>query len=150
MISIFVVFPCIGLLPIVDDFSYAPRAWRILLVGFCVGASFILGVTSANLSNPTPHIGHLAGYLGVLRHAWQDILLQSGAYLVVVLPFVYGWEALARGVWDQVRRFSAPSPTSVRVRDLLLIVASVGLLGGIVRFVMRLDPDCFNRPFFRD
>jgi hypothetical protein len=150
LLAIYIVFPCVGLLPAFDDFSYAPRARHVSLAVFCAVSSVILGAAAANLSDARPHTGHLAGYLGLFRYRSPEVVFESIARLTLVLPFVFCWESIARGVWDRVRRFASPSPAAVRVADLLLIAGSVGILCGLLRFVVGLDPDDFSRPLVLD
>jgi hypothetical protein len=150
LVAMYVAFPCVGLLPAFDDFRYAPRARHVSLAVFCAASSMILGTAGANLSDARPHTGHLVGYLGLVRDRWPEILLESIARLTLVLPFIFWWESVCRGLWDHVRRFASPGPASVRVADLLLIVGSIGLLCGLLRVVVGLGPDDFSRPLVSD
>jgi hypothetical protein len=146
LVAIYLPFLGVALLPAFDDFSYAPRIRRLSLLAFCVASSIILGAAAANLSDIRPHHGHLVGYVGLLRDSWVDVLVHGTLCFVVVLPFVFCWYSISRTIWDHVRCFANPIPTRARVNDLLLIVASVGLLCGIVRLVVRLGPYYFSRP----
>ena len=111
-----------------DDFSYAPRVRRASLLGFCMVSSIILGVATTNLSDARPHTGHLVGYLGLVGHLWQVVVGQSALWLGGLLMYVFCSESVWRGLWDQVRRFSSSTPTTIRIYELLLIIASLGLL----------------------
>lgn len=146
LVATVLVFPCVGLLPGFDDLGHAPRARRILLTTFCVACSLILGVAATNLADARPHTGHLVGYMGLIRDRWPHVLGQGTCCLLLVLPFVFCWDLIFRTLWNRVRWFDAPQPAPVRVVELLLIVASLGLLCGILRFIVGLDPQGFNRP----
>lgn len=148
-LAIYLTFLGIALLPFFDDFGYAPRARRILLVCFGVASSIILGAARVNLTGPTPHFGHSARYPGLLRYLWPEILLESLFCSVIAVTFIFCWESVSRGIWEQVRRFDSPRRKGLRVDDVLLMVASVGTLCGIFRFLFWFDPYYFSRPFFK-
>ena len=80
---------------------------------------------------------------------WPSILLESIPCSLIGVTFVICWESVSRGIWDQFRRFDRPRPTALRVDDFLLIVASVGVLCGILRFVLWFNPYYFTGPFFK-
>jgi hypothetical protein len=149
-VAIFLPFLGVALLSAFDDFSYAPRVRRASLLGFCVASSIILGVATTNLSDVRPHTGHLAGYLALVAYLWQEVVGQSAFWLIGVLILVFCLESVSRGLWDQVRRFSSSTSTSIRIHDLLLISASLGLLCGVVRLIALCDPDYFSRPLVSD
>jgi hypothetical protein len=149
-VAIFLPFPGVVLLTAFDDYSFAPRLRKASLLGFCVASSIILGVATTNLSDVRPHTGHLAGYLGLVSHLWPAVVGQSTLWLVLALVFVFCLESASRRLWGQVRHFSSPTPTWICVRDLLLIVASLGLLCGIVRLIVLCNPDYFSRRLFSD
>jgi hypothetical protein len=72
-VSIYLAFLGIALLPVFDDFAYAPKARRIFLVAFGVESSIILGAAMVNLGSPTPHFGNSARYPGLLWYGWPSI-----------------------------------------------------------------------------
>src|ERR1017187_10049794 len=148
LVSIYIAFLGIGLLPAFDDFSYAPKTRWISLTAFSVASSIILGVVGANHASGRPSIGHLTGYLGVFYYEWFQVLLYAFTALFLAFPFVLCWESVCRGIWGRLREFSSPVPKPMGLRGLIRIVVSVGILCGILRFLISLKSWHFNRPFF--
>ncbi len=60
IVSIYLVFPGVGVAALFDDFAYAPRVRYRLLAAFSVVATLMIGVVWAN-GMIRPSIGHLTG-----------------------------------------------------------------------------------------
>jgi len=101
----YVMFLPVVLVPIFDDFEYAATIRRNVLLSFCVAMTCLFAVAQANLGSSRPHIGHLAGYWGVVWYDWPDVVAYTIQSLIVVVPFVVCLESVGRGFWSLIRRF---------------------------------------------
>ena len=72
-----------------------------------IGMALIYGIVMANFQSARPHIGHLAGMIGVVRYFWLMIpFLAIGPFIgLCVSLFVY--ERVTGDFWPLVRGFRA-------------------------------------------
>ena len=105
LVAIFLAPAGMLLPPLFDDVQNDSR-FR-LLRSACVAAGFCLvwGVVSANVTDARPHLGHLAGVVGLFRHYSLFILGWTVYYLPLATIFFYCLEGVAIGFWSLVRRF---------------------------------------------
>jgi hypothetical protein len=104
-LAIYLPFFAVALPPLFEDWAHRPDQRRRLLAAYGCWGSFVLGVVSANVHSGVPSTGHLAGVFGVLTYCWFEVLLCGIGWSILVLPFVFCFESVARGVWDLVRQF---------------------------------------------
>ncbi|MEX0716277.1 MAG: hypothetical protein WD066_06820 [Planctomycetaceae bacterium] len=104
-IAIYLGFLGVALAPAFDDFERFAGSRRTVLGVFTAGCCFFLAVALANVDGARPHIGHLAGWWGVLRYDLPKVVYYMGLSAIVAGPFIYCLESVARGGWDRIRRF---------------------------------------------
>jgi len=92
--------------PFFDDLQNFPRP-RLLRSAFvAAGFCFIWGVVSTNVTDARPHIGHLAGVVGVFKSYSPFIVVWTIFYLPTATLFFYCLDGVAIGFWSLVRGFS--------------------------------------------
>lgn len=95
----------VALPPVFEDWKNNPSRRKRLLVGYSCWGSFILGIVSANVRSGRPSIGHLTGFVGVVSHCLFVVLFCAVGWSMIVVPFVFCFESVARGIWDLVGSF---------------------------------------------
>ncbi len=150
LVSIYLAFLGVGILPLFDDFSYMPMTRSWFLRTFIILSSIIFGVAMTNRHDARPSLGHLVGYLVLIQERTLFIIGESIVPFLFISFFVYCWESVWRGIWDRVRTFANEAPKAPTVWDLILFVGSVGVTCGLIRLIIAVDPWPFSRPFIRD
>ena len=103
--AIYLGFLGVAFAPAFDDFDDRPAVRRFALGTFAGFACLVLGVALANLGGARPHIGHLAGYWGVVRYDWPMVVVCAAQSAIIAVPFVFCLESVARALWSLLRRF---------------------------------------------
>jgi hypothetical protein len=108
IIALYIMFPAVIVAPVFDDFENAPQLrWRILgWFSFAMAAVFAIALT--NLHDARPHIGHSAGYFGVLQADAFFVIGNTIRTLVIAVPFIVCVESVGRGFWSLFRAFENP------------------------------------------
>ncbi len=114
IIALYIMFPAVCVAPVFDDFENAPRRrWRIL-GWFSFAMASIFAVALTNLHDVRPHIGHLAGYFGVLQADAFFVTGNTIRTLVIAVPFIVCMESVGRGFWSLFRAFRIPDTVGQR------------------------------------
>lgn len=104
-VAIYLAFLGVSLAPAFEDFSDFPLLRRVLLSFFSFSACLILAVAATNLAGPRPHIGHLAGYWGIIRYDLSMVIINTLQSSIIAIPFVFCFESVSRGFWNIIRKF---------------------------------------------
>ena len=109
-VAIYLAFLAPMISPAFEDFSDSPMIRKGILSIFAVVAAVIAAVPLTNMAGAHPHIGHLAGYIGVWRYDFAMIFVNTIAGSVVAVPFVICLDSISRTIWDKIR--TLPQPTA--------------------------------------
>lgn len=95
--------------PLFDDAynDYTIRFRRSAIIATAFG--FIWAIVETNLGSSRPHIGHLAGVVGIFQHDGLMVLLLTVSYLVPAWVFFMSLDGVAIGLWSCVREFPRES-----------------------------------------